>query len=221
MFQHVTTKKPTQEHTIQQSSTNPTSTADIRAAPRTHTKVTRANTPGILPILQQLPKPTSEGDRIAFSEGVNKQSDPMEATPDPYADHMKKRRRSLRLIPNDTPQGTETPPRTNRPIAIQTPRFITKEALNLFTYNFHANEQVRKRQAKHMFEVKANRNRNTAPYYATVIQPISGETITQYKKLAADPATQVVWTTAFGKNGEISHKEITRQEQSSRIPSSY
>ena len=50
-----------------------------------------------------------------------------------------------------------------------------------------------------MFEVKANRNKNTTPYYATVIHPISSETIIKYKKLAADPATQAVWTTAFGK----------------------
>ena len=50
-----------------------------------------------------------------------------------------------------------------------------------------------------MFEIKSNRNRNTAPYCAAVIHPISRETITKYKKLAADPATQVVWTTEFGK----------------------
>ena len=50
-----------------------------------------------------------------------------------------------------------------------------------------------------MFEVKANRNKNTTPYCAAVIHPISGETITKSKKLAADPATQAVWTTAFGK----------------------
>ena len=103
-FQHTTTKTPTQEPTTQQSSTNPTSTADIRAAPRMHAKVTRTNTPGILPVLQRLPTPTSEGDRLEFSEGVNQQSDPMEATPDPDADQLKKRRRSPHLIPNDTPQ---------------------------------------------------------------------------------------------------------------------
>ena len=50
-----------------------------------------------------------------------------------------------------------------------------------------------------MFEVKANRNKNTKPYCAAVIHPIDGETIKKYKKLAADPATQAVWTTAFGK----------------------
>ena len=53
-----------------------------------------------------------------------------------------------------------------------------------------------------MFEVKSNRNRNTAPYCASVIHLISGETITKYKKLAADPATQVVWTMEFGKEWE-------------------
>ena len=50
-----------------------------------------------------------------------------------------------------------------------------------------------------MFEVKAN----TKPYCAADIHPISGETITKYKKIAADPATQVVWITVFGNNGEF------------------
>ena len=72
-----------------------------------------------------------------------------------------------------------------------------------------------------MFEVKANRNKNTTPYFAADIHPISGETITKYKKLAADPATQAVWTTALGKEWVISHKGITRQEQRARITSSY
>ena len=174
MFQHTTKKTKTQEPKPQQSSTNPTATTAIRAATRTHAKVTRANTPGILPILKQLPTPTSEGDLLAFSEGVNQQSAPIEATPDPDKDQVKKQCRSPRLIPNDTTQETEAPTRTNRPIAIQTPRFITQEALNLFTYNFHANEKARKRQAKYMFEVKANRNKNTTPCCAAVIHPISG-----------------------------------------------
>ena len=123
-FQHTTTKTQTQEPK-QQSSTNPKATAAIRAAPRTHTKVTRANTPGILPISQRLPTPTSEGDRLEFSEGVNQQSALIEVTPDPDKDQVKKRRRSPRLIPNNTTQETEKPTRSNRPIAIQTPRFIT------------------------------------------------------------------------------------------------
>jgi len=31
------------------------------------------------------------------------------------------------------------------------------------------------------------------------VHPITGETITQYRKLARDPVTRDVWTTAFGK----------------------
>ena len=50
IFQHTTTKTQTQEPTPQQSSTNPTATAAIRAEPYKHAKVTRANTPGILTI---------------------------------------------------------------------------------------------------------------------------------------------------------------------------
>ena len=50
-----------------------------------------------------------------------------------------------------------------------------------------------------MFEVKANRNKKHNTILCVVIYPISGETITKYKKLAADPATQAVWITVFGK----------------------
>ena len=58
---------------------------------------------------------------------------------------------------------------------------------------------MRKHQARKLFEVKSNRNRSTTPYCAAVIHPITGETITKYKKIAADPVTQAIWTTAFGK----------------------
>ena len=36
-------------------------------------------------------------------------------------------------------------------------------------------------------------------FCAPVIHPITGESITNYKKLAKYPATREVWTTAFGK----------------------
>ena len=136
---------------------------------------------------------------MATSEVVKQQSATMEATSAPDTDRVRKRRQLPRLIPNETHQGTETPKIPTRPIAIQTPSFITQEALNLFTYNFHANEHVRKRQARQLFEAKYNRNMSTTPYCAAVIHPINGETIKKYKKLATDPATQAVWTTAFGK----------------------
>ena len=174
IFQHAKNKTPTQAPSAQQKSTNPMSTSDIRAAPRTHAKVTRAKTPGILPISQQLPTPTSEGDRMETSEGVKQKSSKMESTPAHDTDRVRKQQRSTRLIPNETPQGTETPTSPTQPIDIQTPRFITQEELNLFTYNFHANEHVRKRQARQLFEVKYNRNRSTTPYCAAAIHPITG-----------------------------------------------
>ena len=36
-------------------------------------------------------------------------------------------------------------------------------------------------------------------FCAGVIHPTTGETITQYRKLARDPAMREVWSTAFGK----------------------
>ena len=36
-------------------------------------------------------------------------------------------------------------------------------------------------------------------FCAGVVHPTTGKTITQYRKLANDPATRDVWQTAFGK----------------------
>ena len=101
IFQHATTKTPTQAHSAQQSSTNPTARANIRAAPHTHAKVTCANTPGILPISQRLPRKTSEGDRMATSEGVKQQSTTMEETPAPDTNRVRKRQQSFGMRRGD------------------------------------------------------------------------------------------------------------------------
>lgn len=36
-------------------------------------------------------------------------------------------------------------------------------------------------------------------FCAPIIHPVTGETISNYKKLKKDPATQDIWETAFGK----------------------
>ena len=36
-------------------------------------------------------------------------------------------------------------------------------------------------------------------FYASVVHPVAGETITSYKKLAYDPITRSTWTTGYGK----------------------
>ena len=36
-------------------------------------------------------------------------------------------------------------------------------------------------------------------FCAPVVHPITGETITQYRKLMKDPVTKEVWTTSWGK----------------------
>jgi len=61
-------KTDTIEHTHQQpmqTSTNPTDPANIRRAPRMHSRQTRANTPGILPPAAQIQSRTSEGEETA------------------------------------------------------------------------------------------------------------------------------------------------------------
>ena len=51
-------------------------------------------------------------------------------------------------------------------------------------------------------------------FYAPVIYPVTGESITNYKKLAKYPATRKFWTTEFGKEwGNLTqgyHKKGTK-----------
>ena len=53
-----------------QTSTNPTEPENIRHTPRVHQRVTRNNTPGIIPTRPTPAPPISEGGRIPTSEGA-------------------------------------------------------------------------------------------------------------------------------------------------------
>ena len=51
-------------------------------------------------------------------------------------------------------------------------------------------------------------------FCAPVVHPTTGETITQYRKLANDPATRDVWSTAFGKEfGRMSQGDNKRDRR--------
>ena len=72
------------------------------------------------------------------------------------------------------------------------PNFITQEAMS----TIEITKQNTTTQLEHLCE--------------TLIHLVTGEYITNYKKLAKDPATREVWTTGFGKEWgnleQIDHK---------------
>ncbi len=50
---------------------------------------------------------------------------------------------------------------------------------------------------------KIRQNANQLQHYANpMVHPVTGETISSYKKMMQDPATAEVWQTAFGKENE-------------------
>jgi len=107
-----------------------------------------------------------------------------------------------------TPLFVEIPPSstimtyTQLP-SFRTPRFITQEAVNLVMTQAWNNSPMEwtptclQPPADDMqhYDTSLNMEHLAAP----VVHPTTGETITKYKKLAADPATRDIWTTAFRK----------------------
>ena len=70
IFSGETENLPEEAAPSPQTSTNPTEREDIRQTPRVHQRVTRRNTPGIIPTRPTPAPPISEGGRIPTSEGA-------------------------------------------------------------------------------------------------------------------------------------------------------
>ena len=147
----------------------------MRLTPHTHQQITRANKPGIIPAETTPPEnipltQPAESVTIPTSEGECLST---HSTAPP----RKPKRLSTshkNTIQNSTPTERITPTRLP-------PFFITKEAIKV---------------------IEIPTQTNTTPLehlYAPVIHPITGEYITNYKKLVKERATREVWTTAFGK----------------------
>jgi hypothetical protein len=173
---------------VTQTSTNPTNPATVRAAPRVHNRTTRNNTPGRIPTnvtTNETPVPPTVKPTETNSEGAHRakrQRPIVPATP-----VNESQRRSPRLTPQQPlqqqqhVQQTKQPASPRRPAA--TPNFITQEeASNAMNLDSNSQPAI-----------------DIEHFCAPVVHPITGETIHTYPKLAKDPATREVWTTAFGK----------------------
>ena len=98
--------------------------------------------------------------------------------------------------PTDAPTPTEEPTNTPEPtaprrsprIALLTPRLYTHAALNALRIQTYA-----PRTTSHAIPWLCEH------FCAPVIHPVTGESITKYKKLIDDPITARTWSRAFGK----------------------
>jgi hypothetical protein len=154
-----------------QTSTNPTATANIRTAPRTHDRVTRNNQPRTVPTILAPPAILSPSEGVPSPIAYP----PPRHTRLPGATHRKRLRRR------------EANPR-------RSPRFT--DQLNV----------ISQETVQHAFDGLAaapppskHQPLDLEHFCSPVIHPVTGETIHTYQKLAKDPVTREVWTTAFGK----------------------
>jgi hypothetical protein len=159
-------------------SRNPTAKRRLHENPRIHQRVTRHNTPGGSPLITRRAKDTNNE-----AQGL---------------------RRLLRIRPAIalSPSPVATLPKvTSRPIpSVARQRTVTRQALNVMTIQ----EQVATHAA---FTPTAltprgvtHRPMKFVHYANPMVHPITGETISSYKKLMHDPATAEVWQTALGKD---------------------
>ena len=159
------------------TTTNPTGKKQIQTAPRTHQRVTRNNVPGsTIPIIRP-----EEAPRI-----------------------------SPRLNPGiqSSPIGVATTPNCNR-IPINSPNIISQEAVNFLTDHVWnaldevwTPDQILEHSPTARWSATINQAVDIEHFCAAVVHPVTGETITQYKKLANDknnPEFRKIWQVAFGK----------------------
>lgn len=157
------------EPAVLTTSTNPTAPHLMRTMPRIHFKHTRHNTPPTV-----LPTPDTPTQGPTSLPPTNEPT----TNPSPIA----------LLPPTTAAPAPHTEVRRSQRIALQTPRLYSHAALSILrvqTLTPQSNNHAIPWTCEH--------------FCAPVIHPVTGESITNYKKLARDPATQQTWTKAFGK----------------------
>eukprot|EP00956_Cyclotella_meneghiniana_P014140 scaffold21040_cov41-Cyclotella_meneghiniana.AAC.5 len=155
------------------TSNDPTSREAVRTAPRTHQRVTRANTPGQLPAIINPDRPVPT------------------------------QRRSLRLNDQDEePIITISAPSSER-IPLHSPNLIAFSAVHKLTQQVYADPDGtwvhRSFISSSPLEQAAPYDADIEHFCAGVQHPVTGEFITKYRKLIKIPEMRDVWTTAFGK----------------------
>jgi len=109
---------------------------------------------------------------------------------------------STRRISTRKGAGNPTPPTTAQSLSTRARhRIVTQQVINTLTITIQ--EQVSMDTAFIPNALRKHHLQQVAPnleHYANLmVHPITGETISSYKRLMKDPATAEVWQMAFGK----------------------
>ena len=84
------------------------------------------------------------------------------------------------------------------------PNIISQEAVNHITNKVYYKEKQQPWLPRSFItssptKIGENYDVDIEHFCASVVHPVTGETITQYRKLVKDPITREVWSAAFGK----------------------
>ena len=160
------------------TSRNPTAKRHIKTTPLVHRRQTRGNTPGGVPLITRAPLPRIVDD-----------------TPEPKRPTV------------HGSKGIATRTRSRVPVARS--RLVSRHALNFFalTAAFSAPPEPRTAASPpHLARPHTTGHPhpqaqlNLEHYANPMVHPVTGKTISSYRKLMNDPVTAETWQTAFGKD---------------------
>ncbi len=163
---------------------NPTSTQVLQTKARTHLRKTRANTPGALPKITQ----------ETLIEPIPAILSPH--PPSAKCTHIMKARDACIM----STKSTKTPWHSNRLTLphLHNTRLISQKAIAQLLVMEQTNNMTHYTPSK--LRDYGLPLQDFEHYAMPMIHPITGKTISSYKRLMNDPATAEVWMTAFGKD---------------------
>ncbi len=166
---------------------NLTSKRVMQTKVRTHKWTTRGNTPEALPMII----------RPNIIEHINNTEVPSpKRIRIPWNTHTKRAKDASVILPRRSTRLRGTEPSTH--VRFRNSRIISQEAINLLLMDDINNEVEKFTPLK--LQPQPLHQQNYAHYAMPMVHPVTGDTITSYKKLMKDPVTQETWMTAFGKD---------------------
>jgi hypothetical protein len=158
---------------------NPTTKRMLKHTPRLHRRNTRNNKPGAVPAITR----DITGDKSTRATTVGG------TDVDTRVTRTSPRTRAA------APKSTFTPVPS-----VARHQMVTRQAINVLTTREQAEASdtfTPRRLIKHASTIGPT---NFEHFASPMVHPITGKTISSYKKLMNDPATAEVWQTAFGKD---------------------
>ncbi len=169
---------------------NPTSKRIMQKKTRTHQRATRRNTPGVLP---HIVRPVN-----LSPEGPFQIPHIIEEVPKSNKAHKVAQRRVRLAATKSTPRRLTRLTNQDNHVRFRNSRIISQEALNLLLMDNLNNDTTPFIPTKLL--PPPTHPTNFEHYVMPMVHPVTGKTISSYKKLMKEPVTAEMWQTAFWKD---------------------